>query len=327
MKIAFAGLRHAHIFQLAALARQHPEIEITGVWEENEEAAASAQSFFPEKRYSTYEMLLADPTVNIVAIGDYYGIRGQRILQALSAGKHILTDKPVCTRLDELKQIEKLCAEKRLCLGCMLDLRYDPAIRLARDIISSDQIGNIYALSFSGQHPLQWGTRPQWYFEEGKHGGTFNDIAIHGLDAVQMVTGLPYVKTLCARQWNAFAKEAPDFRDCAQFMGELSNGAGIIADVSYSAPNNSAFTLPSYWRFTFWGEDGYLECHYGEGAVNLAKSTDKHASRIEAPPLSDSCLSDLIREINGEPTNFDTKSIFFASRKALELQQFADRKE
>ena len=28
-----------------------------------------------------------------------------------------------------------------------------------------------------------------WYFEEGKHGGTINDIAIHGIDLVRYLTG------------------------------------------------------------------------------------------------------------------------------------------
>lgn len=327
MKIAFAGLRHAHIFQLADLARQTPSVEIAGVWEENPEAAAAANSLFSEKWYSSYEALLEDQSVDIVAIGDYYGIRGQRILQALTAGKHILTDKPVCTSLEELNQIEKLCNSKHLSLGCMLDLRYDPSIRLAHEIISSGRLGEIHALSFSGQHPLQWGTRPKWYFEEGKHGGTFNDIAIHGLDAVQMITGLPYTKTLHARQWNAFAKEAPEFCDCAQVIGKLSNGAGLIADVSYSAPDGSAFILPSYWRFTFWGEKGYLECRYGEGAVTLALAPDKHPVQIKASFVEDNCLSDLIREINGEKILLGTQSILCSSRTALELQRFADRKD
>lgn len=327
MKIAFAGLRHAHIFQLTDLARQNPSVEIAGVWEENEEAAAAARSFFSEKWYPNYENLLADQSVDIVAIGDYYGVRGQRIIQALNAGKHILTDKPVCTSTEELDQIEKLCTEKHLSLGCMLDLRYDPALRLAQEIISSGQLGEIHALSFSGQHPLQWGTRPHWYFEEGKHGGTFNDIAIHGLDAVQMITGHSYVKTLCAHQWNAFAKESPDFLDCAQLIGELSNGAGLIADVSYSAPNGSAFTLPSYWRFTFWGVNGYLECRYGEGGVTIALSADKQAVRLEASAVEDNCLSDLIREINGENISLGTKSILQSTRSALKLQQIANRKE
>ena len=64
---------------------------------------------------------------------------------------------------------------------------------------------------------------------------------------------------LKARQYNAFARQQPDFADCAQLMGEYENGAGLIADVSYSAPAPSAFSLPTYWRFSFWGERGMIQ--------------------------------------------------------------------
>ncbi len=324
MKIAFAGLRHGHIFYLADMARKNQQVAIAGAWEEDPEAARTGREHFSEPFYESYAALLADPEVDIVAIGDYYGIRGQRIIQALKAGKHVITDKPVCTRLAELDEIEALVCEKQRKLGCMLDLRYDPALRLARDIIRGGALGRIRTLMFTGQHPLGWGTRPMWYFEDGKHGGTFNDIAIHGLDAVEFITGAPYARTLCARQWNAFARHAPGFRDCAQFMGELKNGAGLIADVSYSAPSPAAFTLPHYWRFTFWGDDGWLECRYGEGCVHMACTGDAVARTVSAPPINGDYLDELIREICGDDTLFNTETVLQTARRALELQKYAD---
>ena len=324
MKIAFAGLRHIHIYVLAEMARKTPGVEIAGFWEENAQALEEARRFFHEPLYADYEALLSDPGVDVVAVGDYYGVRGQRVLQALKAGKHVLCDKPLCTSLEELEQIEALSREKGLKVGCMLDLRYDPALRLAQKIIQEGQLGRIHALSFTGQHPLQWGTRPVWYFEEGKHGGTFNDIAIHGLDAVQWITGLEYDQTLYARQWNAFAKEAPDFCDCAQFMGRMSNGAGLMADVSYAAPDKAAFRLPSYWRFAFWGEKGWLECRLNENAVTLALSQDEAPRILQAAHVKENCITDLIGDLSGASPLFNTSSVFHATRKALQLQRSAD---
>ena len=323
MKIAFAGIRHVHITVLAELARMTPGVEIAGFWEEDPQALEDARRIFPEPCYPDYAALLSDPEVEIVAVGDYYGIRGQRILQALEAGKHVLADKPLCTSLEELEKIEALSQAKGLKVGCMLDLRYDPALRLTRDLIHTGTLGEIHALSFTGQHPLQWGSRPMWYFEQGKHGGTFNDIAIHGLDAIQWMTGLDYSQTLCARQWNAFAKEAPDFLDCAQFMGQMANGAGVMADLSYSAPDKAAFRLPSYWRFSIWGSKGWLECRLNENAVTIALSEDRSPRTLQAPPVADTCLTDLMAAIaTASPL---LPSVFHSTRKALELQRFADQ--
>lgn len=324
MNIAFAGLRHGHIFTLARMAHENPHFTVTGYWEEDAAAREAAAPHFTEPAYPTYDALLADPSVDVVAVGDYYGIRGERILRALRAGKHVICDKPVCTRLDELVQIEALLREKNLKLGCMLDLRYDPALRLARTIVREGQLGEIHAVNFTGQHPLNWPARAHWYFEEGKHGGTFNDIAIHGIDAVTMVTDLSYEKTLCARQWNAYAHAVPHFLDCAQLMGMLENGAGLTADVSYAAPTPAAFSLPSYWRFTFWGEAGFLECRLGEGKVTLARSGDVAPRNLPAPPVAEDVLSDFYREILGEAVAFPTQSVLTSTRTLLRIQQAAD---
>lgn len=323
MNIAFCGLRHGHIFSLYALAKAHPEVRILCAWEGDDEARAQALERIDASFCESYEQILSDPRVDIVAVGDYYGVRGQRVIQALRAGKHVLCDKPICTRLCELDEIERLCREKGLKVGCMLDLRDDPALRLAGRLVRAGELGEIHAINFTGQHPLDYGKRPMWYFEEGRHGGTFNDLAIHGLDAVRLITGLSYRRTLCARQYNAFAKEQPEFCDCAQLMGEYENGAGLLADVSYSAPSGVAFELPGYWRFSFWGEKGMLECRLGEGSVLLAPAGGP-VRRLDAPPVDDDCLKELLRAIRGEETLFPPCDALISTRTALEIQRWAD---
>ena len=172
---------------------------------------------------------------------------------------------------------------------------------------------------------MNWGARPSWYFEKGRHGGTFNDIAIHGLDAVHYITGLSYTETIAARTWNAFAVHAPDFQDSAPLMGKLENGAGLIADVSYAAPAKAGPFLPSYWRFTFWGSRGWLECRVGEGHIFLAHAGDTGPQVCVAPPVGRDVLDDFQDEIQGRDVLFDTQSVLDSTRKALQIQRIADQ--
>lgn len=323
MNIAFCGLRHDHIFWLYKLASENPEIRITGAWEEDPAALEKAKLKMNVTFYESYEMLLENSNADIIAVGDYYGIRGRRVIQALKAGKHVLCDKPICTHLSELDEIETICQKNNLYIGCMLDLRYDPAVRFAAKTVRRGELGEIHAINFTGQHPLMYGIRPMWYFEEGKHGGTLNDLAIHGLDAVTVITGLRYRRTTGVRQYNAFAREQKKFCDCAQFMAEYENGAGLIADVSYSAPD-SAFSLPGYWRFSFWGEKGMLECRLGEKSILMAQN-GRPAERITVPAVSDEdCLRDLLHAVRGEAYAFTPNDALISSRYALMLQRDAD---
>lgn len=319
MNIAFAGLRHGHIFGLYIKAKETEGVSIVGAWEEDDAARAEAQKTVSEPFYPDYDALLSDPRVDAVAVGDYYGIRGQRIIRALEAGKRVIADKPLCTSLDELQEIRRLSLEKKLTVACMLDLRYDPAVREARTLVRAGRLGRVHAMDFTGQHPLDWGTRPMWYFEEGKHGGTINDIAIHGVDALRYITGLGFDHPVAARTWNAFATEAPAFRDCAQFLAAFEGGAGLAADVSYAAQSGSAWHMPSYWRFNIWGEEAAVEFRYGSGRVLLAEK-GKDIVEIDCPPVSESWLDDFMKPFD-EAAVLDT----LASQEAvLKIQQMAD---
>lgn len=320
--IGFCGLKHPHVFDLLEMAKKNRDVAVIGAFEDDKLYAQKAAGEF-ECFFETYEQMLSDPRIHIVAIGDAYGKRGKEAVAALLAGKHILSDKPLCTKQEELMSIRKICKEKQLFVGCMLDLRYDSSLRLASELISKGEIGTIHAVNFTGQHPLNFGVRSDWYYDKELHGGTFNDLIIHGIDAVDYITGLKGLKVHCARNFNAFAYEVPHFLDCAQMIGEYENGAGLTADVSYSAPADVAFKLPSYWRFSFWGSRGMIECKLASGCVLIAKEHEQ-VQIMKANEINEDCLSDLIKMIRGEYCFFDQESVFRSTQTSLMIQNCAD---
>jgi predicted dehydrogenase len=138
---------------------------------------------------NSFGRLLGEVDVDAIAVGDYYSRRGAIVIEALRRGKHVLSDKPVCTSLTELEEIEALLRTTKLSLGCQFTLRGSGVLRRARRAIAEGKIGPVHALAFKGQHPLNYGTRAGWYFEPGQQGGTINDIAIHAIDLIPWLTG------------------------------------------------------------------------------------------------------------------------------------------
>ena len=112
MNLAFAGLRHGHIFALYTMAKEHPEFTVAGAWEEDTASREAAEKQGLCCCYKTYEELLADPSVDAVAFGGCFTDRGPLAIEALRAGKHVIADKPLCTTLAELDEIERLAKEK-----------------------------------------------------------------------------------------------------------------------------------------------------------------------------------------------------------------------
>jgi len=108
MNILFYGFRHGHIFSLFEQAKAHPDFTIAGAIEENDDARAKAQERlqYPIEA-DGYLKRLEDPNVDVVAIAGAYGNRGEAISQALLHGKHIISDKPICTEISQLNEIAR----------------------------------------------------------------------------------------------------------------------------------------------------------------------------------------------------------------------------
>lgn len=323
LKVAFIGFRHNHIDGLYKRMVDHSDFEIVAACEEFAPAIEEAEKKGFKITHTSFETMLKEVEFDILAIGDYYGIRGARAIAGLKAGKHIITDKPLCTSLKELKEIAYLSRSKGLCIGEMLDMRSNRNVAAARYAIRDGVIGDVHQIQFTGQHQLSWGTRPTWYFEEGKHGGTINDIAIHGTDLVEYLTGCEIASPLAARCWNAYAEKAPLFKDSAQGMFTLDNGCGVIFDVSYAAP--ASCKTPYYWHFAIWGTKGVLDFHCSSDGVTLYAAGEKEGTLLpQADPEID-YLDTFLGEIkgNGNPS-FDTEQVLSITGKTLALQALAD---
>lgn len=325
--MAFAGFRHGHIYALYDKAAQHPAVTLVAACEEDATARGAVRSGL-SLTHTSYEEMLDQVPCDIVAIGDYYSKRGALAIEALRRGKHVILDKPICTSRQELDEMAALAADNGCRIGCMLDLRTTPSFVRARQAIGEGLIGRVTQIQFGGQHPLLRDSRAAWYFEPGKHGGTINDIAIHGIDMIGFLTGESVQQIVAARTWQAFDVRCESFKDAAQFMLTLSNGCGVLGDVSYAAPDSQGYTMPTYWRFTIWGTRGVLEFSYGEPQVNLYRDGNKDVAILDAPvqPGPD-YLDELLLDIAGKPTELNTAAVLAASRTTLDIQAVADQAE
>ncbi|MDD3926918.1 MAG: Gfo/Idh/MocA family oxidoreductase [bacterium] len=329
MKLAFMGFRHGHIMGLYGYAAKSEDVVIVGACEEDAQTASQLrQGGQVTLTHDDYGRMLDETDCDAVAVGDYYGKRGSIIIEALKRGKHAIADKPICTSLEELDEIAALSVQKGLKVGCQLDMRDTGKFIRVRELVQEGAIGEVHAVSVGGQHPLMFGTRAGWYFEEGKHGGTINDIGIHAVDMIPWVTGKAFTRVTAARTWNAFAAEAPHFNDAGQFMMEMENGCGVMGDVSYFMPDSMGYVLPQYWRTTLWGRKGIIEASMNMPHISLARNGNKEVEEI-APGdgTPGGYLRSFIAEINGAGglISPSTDEVLRSSRITLKIQQAADQ--
>lgn len=326
MKFAVMGLRHGHIQDLIGRVQERPDLELVGICEED----AETRNNFAEQNsaapiFDSYEAMLEQAECDVIAIGDYYTKRGQIAITALERGKHVLSDKPLCTRLDELDAIAQLARTKGLSVGCMFNLRESAALRTLAGLVHDGELGTVHAVHFGGQHPLLEAKRPSWYFEAGKHGGTISDIAVHALDFLPILTGQEIVSIEAARNWNARLPQIPWFKEAAQLMLTLSGGCGVMGDVSYLLPDSFGYANPHYWRFVVWGEHGMAETHSTAKSIVFYKNGETTPRLVpvhEDKPTD--YLDSFLADVNGTMTALTTDIVLHSTRVTLLAQQVAD---
>lgn len=329
-RFSFVGFRHAHILDLLAGVEERSDAEVVGCCEEDRatrvELAAKGRVTVSHHDFAT---MLREVDCDVVAIGDYYAKRGALAIQALQAGKHVISDKPLCTSLREQARIERLAERRQRIVALQLDSRGYGAFRTLREIIRSGELGEVVTIRIDAQHPLLLGTRPGWYFEPGKQGGTINDIAIHAFDFIPWMTDHDWRDIVSARSWNAKARDYPHFHDSAQLMATLDNGCGVLADFSYLAPDQLGYELPHYWHILVHGTTGLAETNLLSKQVSVITDTSTAPqSRPAAANRVRGYLDDFLNELRGhvELAELTSADCLRASRLALEAQRRADKR-
>lgn len=102
-----------------------------------------ASNFSLKKVYSDCELLLADPSIDVVYIGLPNHVHKEWILHAAQAGKHILCEKPlVLTKEEALLVISAATRANVLCMEALM-YRHHPFIDQLKGVIKENRLGKI----------------------------------------------------------------------------------------------------------------------------------------------------------------------------------------
>lgn len=102
-----------------------------------------AATHAPDKTFSDYDAMLADPEVEavIIATADAFHIPAAK--RALEAGKHVLCEKPLATSVEEAESLRGAVGDRVLRVGHMK--RFDAGLQAAKAFID-DGMGELTAI-------------------------------------------------------------------------------------------------------------------------------------------------------------------------------------
>jgi predicted dehydrogenase len=140
----------AHLANYARL-RDEGACEIAGVTDLKPNLAqAVAERYRVPQVYASAEELLADPQIDGVACIQQWPNNYALVRQILSAGKSVITEKPMVGRIDEAEELTALARGRGVHYAVGFMKRYDPGVELARALVAekraSNELGRLLAV-------------------------------------------------------------------------------------------------------------------------------------------------------------------------------------
>jgi predicted dehydrogenase len=158
-----------------------------------ERAREAAKEFAIPEVYDTLDAMLdeseLDAVINLTPI-TFHGDTSRKILQA---GKHLATEKPLATTMEDADAIVESAAAQGLTVVCSPPDALFPTYQEARRLIDDDAIGKVAFARVRSSHAgpagslSGWPLDPTWFYQQGS--GPLFDMGVYGIHEITAVLG------------------------------------------------------------------------------------------------------------------------------------------
>lgn len=138
----------------------------------------------------TLHELLTDSTIQSVIIATPHSELTSIALQALSAGKHILIEKPGALSIKAWNSMKTLADQNQLLIRIGYNLRFHPSLMRAKEIILNGELGPLFMIRARYGHGARLGYENEWRMKDRSlGGGELIDQGVHLIDLAHWFMG------------------------------------------------------------------------------------------------------------------------------------------
>ena len=190
LRVAVAGLGFGEQVHLPALAAC-PLTEPVALWHPRAERLEQACAASGLPGFSTFDALLADPSIDALVIATPPGPRFELAKAAFAAGKHLLLEKPVALNAEQVQELQRLALAAGVCVGVDFEYRAVPLFQQLAALLQQGAIGTPWLVK------LDWlmGSRADpgrpwsWYSQRSEGGGVLGALGTHAFDTLHWLVG------------------------------------------------------------------------------------------------------------------------------------------
>jgi predicted dehydrogenase len=208
------------------LIRKRKDFKIVAVADPLPERRAEAEKELGCETYATPSALVKKSDAELVVVATRSVDHAKHAKLCLSAGKHLLLEKPAATRLKDMDDLIGLAKKGKLVFTVHHNNRFSDMIMFFKKTIESGVLGDIFEIKMT-HHVYQ--LRNDWQTLKKNGGGHIFNFGSHWIDAALFLIG-GEVKEVWGDLKHLVA--AGDADDCMKTI--IRNDAGVIADLDFS---------------------------------------------------------------------------------------------
>ena len=217
----YAG-RQIHV----PLVRLEPALQLHGICSGDPAKRDAIRSQFACRTYATFDEVIADAEVDLVILATPNALHATQSIAALSAGKHVVVDKPMCLSVGEADQMFQASRQSRRLLRVFHNRRLDGDFLTLQSLIEHGELGPIRWMELSWQ---KQGLPRTWRQVAGVGGGRLYDLGSHLIDQALILSASPVASVFC-RQHREFAGR--DIESHSMLTMVFADGATAIIDTT-----------------------------------------------------------------------------------------------
>lgn len=220
MKAAFLCISHPHAEGRLKAVSDNSHTELAGVFDPNAELAGATAAKWNTRQFSSAEELLLQDDIDLVVIEGRNSENSRFAIDAASAGKNILMEKPGAENAARI--IEVAHSVERAGAFCRVGyhLRYSPSVQEGLAVAKSGVLGKLTTARFHAAVMQPWLTN-EWFCDEDDMGGMVFLDYCHMLDLLILFLGEPTRSAAMIKKLDQVA--AHPFEDSAAFIFEFGD--------------------------------------------------------------------------------------------------------
>lgn len=289
IRVAILSFWHVHAKDYANDALNHPDTEITAVWDELPSRGREAANQLGVPFIKDLDELMQNPDIDAVIVTTPTNMHHDVMVKAAKAGKHIFTEKVIAPTMKEANEIIAAVQETGVKLTVSLPRLNDSYTFAVQNVIREGLLGELTFVRVRVAHNgAIAGWLPEHFYNlEQCGGGALIDLGCHPVYLTRLFLGMP--ESVSASYGYITGKEV---EDNAVAVFRYANGSIGIAETSF-VNSHSPFTIEVH------GTEGTLMYGTPEPKM-LIRSTKNNAStweEITLPPARESAFSQWIDHI------------------------------